>query len=501
MKAVFVWVGLLGTCAMHAQPSWQQFFMPASDFGCVVRDLTEHPSGDVHAVLFEVNPYNVTGSRLVHLQADGQFLGDVVLEGEGAFAMELLINPEGSLWVVAVPDQVNNNGIALIRFTPQLAHLGTTTVLQSQQYGIQSVQACMDVDGLLTVGLNRVDWNSVGSQAYCAVQFTPQGDSLRSAVLREYIALGSVNSIAPHPSGGYVYNTTGSFWGDTATVVSAGYITYLNDTLGVLGSLALPHVDPAQTTPYNSPQTPSHTVCLDHGELLVSGMYWPIPSDYRGCVLQHLDSTAHVLRQWVSTGPELMDHPAENTGFDRTPEGHVYIAQVENHITLDYFYPYLWDWPNRVHLFKLNDQLEQMAEYVIDGSLDDTYHHLSGVKAAADGGVFVYGSVCSTQPGSHPRAWVRKIGPDELVGMAEVEQRRMLLHPNPGSEGFQIILMEPVTDAVLTMMDAQGRVCLSSPLNGLVAAVGTGHLAAGLYAVRVNDRRGHVLHTGKWIKE
>ncbi|MDX9750576.1 MAG: T9SS type A sorting domain-containing protein [Flavobacteriales bacterium] len=501
MKTALTHTGLLCAFAMQAQPGWQQFFMPTTDLACVVRDLVEHPSGDVYAVLLESNPDGTTGSRLVHLLDDGEPIGNVALQGERVIGMDLHVHPSGDLWTVAVSGQVGaESGIELIRHGPNLALLGTTKAMYDPQYRPYSLQACMDGDGFLTVAFNRLNLDAWGDQAFHALQFNPQGDSIRSALLREYYAYGHVNSMTTHPSGGFVLNSSGSFWGDTASVVSAAYLTYLNDTLGIMGSLPLPHVDPSEWNPHNSPHTPSQTHCLANGEMLVSGRYWPDISDFRGSVLQHLDSTAQVLRQWVNNGPEFFDLPGDNSTFDLTPDGHIYIAQTENAFWQGVLYPW-WEWPTRIRLFKLNGEFEQVGEYLVDGFVDDTYYFLYGVKGAADGGVFLYGSVCSTLPGSHPRAWVRKFGPDELVGVPEVDRSHMRLYPNPGSAGFQVMLKEPVANAVLTLLNAHGQVCASLPVNGLGAVVDTGQLAVGLYFVRLHDRLGYVLHTARWVKE
>ncbi|MCB0787249.1 MAG: T9SS type A sorting domain-containing protein [Flavobacteriales bacterium] len=93
---------------------------------------------------------------------------------------------------------------------------------------------------------------------------------------------------------------------------------------------------------------------------------------------------------------------------------------------------------------------------------------------------------------------------DLILGVAERGSDRLALHPNPGTDGFDLVLPQHFEQGTLTIMDVTGRACVQRPLNGSrpgVHRVGDlGHLPVGVYLIRLQVRNGTTWNA-RWVKE
>lgn len=158
--------------------------------------------------------------------------------------------------------------------------------------------------------------------------------------------------------------------------------------------------------------------------------------------------------------------------------------------------------PSQVELFRMDTALNVLGRYLFDGFETNTYYFPSFVKATPDGGVLVGGSMVDlNELGGQPQGWVAKFGPDDFVGVGERSAPMFMLFPNPGAQGFNIALGEPLPNGRIELHDMQGRLVLTQRFCGINGFVSANGLSPGLYAVTLRDAKGELLHQQRWAKE
>lgn len=198
------------------------------------------------------------------------------------------------------------------------------------------------------------------------------------------------------------------------------------------------------------------------------------------------------------------DYIAFRQGHDLTPDGKVVFAMLENFFQgppdVD-----LGPFPSRIHLYRLDTLLNVECEYIVDGFADNAYYFLTRIKATSDGGVLLMGSRRDLNTMAMPRGWIMKLDASQCnpVGVEELEaQRTVEAFPNPGSDGFTLVLNGPAAyHARVVLFDPLGNQVLESPMAGNSAQLETRNLAAGLYLYRITSREGRLLGSGRWIKQ
>ena len=158
-----------------------------------------------------------------------------------------------------------------------------------------------------------------------------------------------------------------------------------------------------------------------------------------------------------------------------------------------------------MRLYRFDTELNITGSYVIDGFADSSYYLLRSVRATADGGALVTGSVADVHMNStdtRTKAWVAKVSADDLVlEIGEREPSEGWIFPNPGTEGFRLELFRPMRDGVLRIADATGRTVLHKRLDGIRADADTRLWAQGVYHVHVSDDVGVPIFRTTWIKQ
>ncbi len=161
--------------------------------------------------------------------------------------------------------------------------------------------------------------------------------------------------------------------------------------------------------------------------------------------------------------------------------------------------------PDKLHIFKMDLGLNVLCEYVLDGFEDNAYYVPFRIKTAPDGGfVLIGGRKDMNETPSHYVAWARKFAPlDCTVGIdghATVEQPSIAF-PNPGNEGFTILLNGAVTNGAVELYNTTGAVVYTAMLHQGRASVDARRLSPGLYLYRILDTSGQLRSIGKWEKQ
>lgn len=323
-----------------------------------------------------------------------------------------------------------------------------------------------------------------------------EGNELQSLTLLDVGAFPSIGSLGMLPNGNMLMTTTAAIW--DLTTLTTGIMQQYDDSWDLLATHGLPMVDASTALAQNGPNWPLYTHVLPSGNVIASGHYWKCFCDDRGVVLQRATVSGEVLAQWTADSPYLQELPAWIKAIDVGPNGDLYYAQMNNWSTQGVNGTI----PSQVELFRMDTALNVLGRYLFDGFETNTYYLPSYVKATADGGVLVGGSLVDlNEPGSLPQGWVAKFGPEDFVGVAEHAEPMALIFPNPGAQGFNLSLAGPIANGQVDLHDMQGRLVQSELFSGINGFVPTQSLASGLYAVTLRDAQGNVLYQQRWAKE
>jgi len=215
------------------------------------------------------------------------------------------------------------------------------------------------------------------------------------------------------------------------------------------------------------------------------------------------DTTGALIRSFRPRSTYPQDYTPFLQALSRTPDGNLYFAMHEN---AQLFPPNLFNVfePNRLHVYKLDTSLNVLCEHIVDGFADNAYYYLNRIKATDDGGFMLMGGRRNfDDPSGYFEAWARKFGPSDCT--VGVEERQTAagatLFPNPGREGFTLLLNGEALQGTLLLHDALGRACGSVPIRQGQARFDAQALATGVYVYHAQDMKGRTLATGWWVKE
>lgn len=237
---------------------------------------------------------------------------------------------------------------------------------------------------------------------------------------------------------------------------------------------------------------------LESGNVIASGHYWNSLSEDRGAVLQLLTTNGTLLEQWTSASPYPRDLPAIARAIDIGPEGHLYFAQMNNDVGVGV----MGNAPSQIDVFRLDTNLQVLSSFRFDGFASNKYFFPATVTVSHDGSVFLTGSTVDLNvPGSQPQGWVAKIGADSFVSVMERPKPTVSLFPNPGKEGFQLVLGEPLTNGRLEIHDVQGKLVHTEPFTGVNGQVTVPGLTPGVYCVSFRNANGTSMLHQRWVKQ
>lgn len=277
----------------------------------------------------------------------------------------------------------------------------------------------------------------------------------------------------------------------------------LNEDLGVQEWLHMPYLD--QSPPLDSvPQDALDLVPISNRRFASSGRLggtWS-PPRARSSVLI-IDASGSLIRYFLPRSSFIQDFPPFLQGLAANGAGQLYFAVHENGQAAP---PSLFSVfePNRIHVYKLDTSLNVLCEHILDGFAENAYYYLNRIKATDDGGFLLLGGRRDfNDPSGYFAAWARKFGPEDcVVGIAEQPHaQQAVVFPNPGTEGFSLLLNGEARNGTLLVMDALGRHVGSAPIKQSQARFDARELAPGAYLYRAVDAQGAVQAVGRWVKE
>lgn len=150
----------------------------------------------------------------------------------------------------------------------------------------------------------------------------------------------------------------------------------------------------------------------------------------------------------------------------------------------------------------MDTALNIIGTFLLDGFENNTYYFPASVNATPDGSVYISGSLRDLNvPGSQPKGWIAKIGADSFVSVNEHSNPNANLYPNPGAEGFQLVLGEPISNGRLELHDVQGKLVHSETFTGANGQVTVPGLTPGVYCLSLRDANGTSILQQRWVKQ
>jgi len=486
---------------VSAQILWETTINPAEQ-GCAANTGLYGPNNQLYISVVELLSDTARG-KLFRLDDVGAITGSRTLDYPELrpYSANLVgLGNADELLVLGTarreaPSDSDSARVAFYRFNADLAQLEARLVGRAGKL-IGYLEGCTGPDGNVHLVYQTDDWAGNLHQ-YEALKITAEGDSIIGHRIMEGMPYAPVTSLAMHPSGATVLGSSYADWGFPA--ISGGTVSFLTDGMQLDSTYSFSHVDPAYPEPWNTPMDPVQVLPLPSGNLLISGHYWADFGANRGAVIQHTNAQAQVIDQFIADSPWATDRPAMSKAMSLAADGTLYFAQVNGWVDGDgYFSPF----PTQVQVFHLDTSLHVPGSHVVDGFADSTFFSPNFVLAAPDGGVVVGGMARDLNvPASLFRAWVVKLGPESFTTGVQTPAVPVLgLYPNPGTNGFTLELRTTMEQGRIEMVDAQGRLVLSQPLDGIRASIPARGLSSGLYTILVRNKAGSLLQSLRWVK-
>lgn len=243
---------------------------------------------------------------------------------------------------------------------------------------------------------------------------------------------------------------------------------------------------------------------LNNREYIVGGAF-KIPNDQYSSAVYVMDTSGATLKAFVPHSPYYHDHSALYSTIASIDSSTFYFLSWGNISLWGQAPPYEPVAPDVLHVYKLDNDLNVLCDFVLDGFADSTYYIPHRIKTTPDGGfAIVGGKKDMTDPGSQIVAWVQSFSPSDCTVGLETQEasRSVLVFPNPGSHGFDVVLNSPgLPGGRIVVTDARGAQVAESTMNGTTAQVDCRDFPAGLYFYRIVDRNGHPYAAGPWVKQ
>ncbi len=274
-----------------------------------------------------------------------------------------------------------------------------------------------------------------------------------------------------------------------------------------LGTFYPPHAD-GTTDPWGISE--GWKVINDHqymnrqanGDLIVSGRRGSLSNGYHAAI-NRISAEGEWISAFLPESPAYYDHPFFlNSSWERE-DGRILFGMME-----DFYAPVGWLTrnPTKIHVWELDPMLNPLCSLeVANGDELDVHYYPQRIKATSDGGFIVVGGrMLLSEPNPTLDYWAIKLGPDDCLAIGVEEHTALSAHlyPNPGNEGFTVLLNGPVVHVgALHLHDAQGRLVGTTPVQQSTARFGAQGLAPGVYLYRITDAEGQPRGSGKWVKE
>lgn len=243
---------------------------------------------------------------------------------------------------------------------------------------------------------------------------------------------------------------------------------------------------------------------LGNGQYIVGGAFLAPSPGYRSAVYE-MDTTGATLATFIPRSTYFHDHAAIQGCIASIDTGTFYYLAWENFSATPVHPPYTPVEADALHVYKLDNDLNVLCDYQLDGFVDNTYYLPIRIKTAPDGGfVIVGGRKNMNDPNSNFQAWAQKFDTEDCtVGIStigKVDASRA--YPNPGQDGFEVMLNGPgLSGGRIAVYDARGTVVAEESMKGVTVKVDCSQLPVGLYIYRIIDHDGVMHASGRWMKQ
>jgi hypothetical protein len=280
-------------------------------------------------------------------------------------------------------------------------------------------------------------------------------------------------------------------------------LSAFDQNLQPIGGMALMAIDGSSDPPgaFNTLSSRIHLQQLSGDTILIAGRTGSGGPGSRFAVMKVHWPTSTWLASYLPLSDTPADHPAITQSISVEPDGTILAAYMENYQIEPT--PYLPQFPNRVHVVRLDRDLNPICSQVIDGHADNAYYFPYRIKSTPDGGYLVLGGRWNfDEPQMGFAAWARKFeATDCATDLTEIEPSpNVLAYPNPGTDHIIFTLNDGRGYAQAELFDAQGRRCLQTPVLQGTARMDVVHLSAGIYHWRMIDSKGELIGHGNWVK-
>lgn len=498
-------MGLTAPWSRLAQNSWS--FIDTGGSPRTVKDMAFISDGSCIAIYYTL----ADSTQTMHLGAyrfddAGALLRDTLfIIGNYAMGPEAIpMQPQDHFRVVGFGRDITqqSNGTAF-QFT---AWLGPDLVIDSLKmihlgydYCVGQFVGVLGPDRQVQPLRCRIDGQSTSPNHHVLLETNMNGDLTSMATYT--FAPNSTSflfDVTGLDAGGFIVSAWGTPWPAGASVM--GKAIHFDDQLQFVQARPMDHAT-SPTNMHTMPHANVDLLKLSQGTILVGGRYRNDQGGSLRSVMQKVDEDLNLLQQFAPVSPHDFDHVALHQCIDTTPNGHILFGHMER---FDVLTPEaLIPWPNEVRIFKLDTNLNVLCEYEVNGFADSTYYTLARMKATPDGGAVALGSALDlTTPGAKPKAWVRRFAAADrgFTSMPpQHEHGQLQVHPNPGSEGFHLVLPAGMLRPRLHVFDPSWRLVHQATYQA-ADRVATDHWPAGIYAVVLQDER-MGSWSGRWMKE
>ncbi|MBX2978511.1 MAG: T9SS type A sorting domain-containing protein [Flavobacteriales bacterium] len=493
------------TSVVMGQDAWS--FRFADTFGrSRITDIVETGSGYVAAI----TQYNLAAtpsrrSYLAHVDYSGSLTDIIRLWGDSLAASVWALSQDGSGKISAVGDQrvvEGDESFCWYASDGQLQRIDSASYRASGLWRIFLDNVHRESNGDLIILGNGaitewVSWNTIqlirinqNGDSLAGFQYVSDGILAGRDITRihEDTLLVTAYGVPQLPFFEYGFASYSKF--SNALELVDGFVGQTLD--GAAGPLTF----------QNNISDLLHMSQLPSGDLIVSGRRGA-GSSYRA-VIQKITTQGDWLAAYLPESEYPLDHPAALRS-SIVQDDRILLAAMENFFVGQLvFTPFLPDIPNRVRVHQLDTSLNVQCSYVVDGIAENAYYWVDRIKATNDGGFILCGGrVDLNAPQFLFEGWAQKFGPEDCtVGIQEdLYLAPVRIFPNPGTEGFTLIMNGPDRSAVLELYDMEGKVVCTGTMAYGTIQVDASDLATGMYMYRLVDPLGMPLASGRWIKE
>ena len=502
MRLIVFFLPLVALAA-RGQETWT-YLQTSTEANVFITDIAFDLDGSTICYQYQNSDFVVDrNGGLVRINNMGLASFSRSLGGEGRIFLpnNIISGTDSHLHIVGAYSQLLDSSVGFAHYTC----LPSGTVLDSAAYQISGFarmgleNAALTNEGNIFIGGSGAILGQFFTYS-TILQIGQNGDSLN------YLEFGSANSLALQITRDVKAVANGILLSIEKPYANAVDYRILDDNLDFLDGWSglEPHADPDPFITSDSLLGGALTLRpLSNGKYIVGGQIEDVNYDRRSAVYK-IDDTGAVLAIFSPSTTYPNDYSALTSTLDNIDDSTFYFLSWKNIALTPNNAPYAPYEPDQIVVYKLDNALNVLCQYVLDGFVDNAYYVPNRIKTSPDGGfVLLGGRKDMTIANSNFEGWAQKFAPSDcMVGVHEnAVAEQVPAFPNPGRDGFSILLNGPVTDGMLELFDATGKLKSTTAMHQSRAHVDAQGLATGLYLYRVFDAKGKFRGTGKWQKE